>query len=171
MNLNVIVLVASLSTVLACHTEGPATSTAATTAPVTTAATPGPAIPVTARHDKPFKDLIAGAQVLKINASEPKRKSVEVTSAKDISAVVDALGPAQTSTDGAPRCTTPFSLVFLDGAGKTLAQVDLCDSAGLAESNKPQGRLSEPKEQAGGFTVANLGALRATLKPSGVDLP
>lgn len=182
MNRTMFALLASLSTLVACHTEGPPSSTAADASPppaataaasptTTGAAAPGPAAPVVARHDRALKDLVAGAQTLRVSASEPKAKTIEVKAAKDIGAVVDALGPAQTSTDGAPRCTTPFTLSFLDASGATLAQLNLCDSAGLGESSKSQGRLSEPREQAGGFNVANLGALRATLKPLGIDLP
>ena len=36
---------------------------------------------------------------------------------------------------------TPYVLTFLDSAGKSLAQVGLCYSAGLDESNRDLGRL------------------------------
>jgi hypothetical protein len=96
---------------------------------------------------------------------------VKATSAADISAIVDAIGSTQVVSTTVSRCGTPFSLTFVDGKGKTLAEVGLCDSPGLADWDKNQARLESPKDQAGGLTIAHLDALRTRLKAHGIKLP
>ena len=158
----------------------PGPSAASTAIPPTAPA--GPAQAATAQvgdlTSKPFKARVAGAASVKVTVREmspggPAKvtRAVDVKDAKGLAAIMAALGPDQTPRGGLPRCPSRHELIFLDGAGKQLATVGLCDGRGLAEPARSHGRIDLPDGQAGSFEVADLRALRAALKPHDIELP
>ena len=155
----------------ACDSPKPNATTGAQTAAVaqgtaTSHAAPAQGAPLTERS---FGDIVAGAASVKVTS---QNKTVEVKEAKDVAAVVAALGAGSKPTTSMPRCMTPHRLVFLDATGKELATIGLCDSEGLAENQRSMARIDLPAGGGmAGFTVADLAALRGTLEPLGIKLP
>lgn len=183
MSTPIAIFVLTALTLTACEATAPTpapTANAATVAsgspPAITAppaATPAAAPQAGELTSKPLGTIVAGAASVQVTAREPGKspKTVDVKDAKTVSAIVAALGPSRTPTSGMPRCLTPYQLTFLDGGGKPLATVGLCDSPGLAEALRSEGRIDVPGGAMAGFTVGDLAALRGVLKPLGIDLP
>jgi hypothetical protein len=86
-----------------------------------------------------------------------------LTDAASIAALVQAIGPDQAATDGAPRCPPDVSAVFKDEGGHELAMLSLFCSGKV---NQTAGYRSA--SQSGSVLLSDVAAVEKTLVDAGV---
>lgn len=163
-----------------------ATATATATAPATASAAPSataepsatPSATASAPPPAPSKtvgEVLATAKTIKL-AWRPKldstdSKTVDITTAASIKAIIDAIGGDQSPQGSGPGYMATFELKFVDQGGNPLATISLYSSATMSDSNKKYGRINVADGTYGGITVAKYADLQKKLKSLGVELP